>query len=118
MQDMGWTLLVHRACIVSKREGEPNALAYDGDVFKCSTCLLGFHAKCDAQMGELIKVSLGSARGEDGRVMAPFTCCGQKVSDSVQQAIEQIEHSASTVDIACSARRRKTNTSNLAHSHT
>ena len=44
------------------------------------TCLLGFHAKYDAQMGEVIRVSLGSARGEDGRVMAPFTCClcGQK----------------------------------------
>ena len=69
------------SCLHSlEARGELSALAYDGDVFQCSTCLLGFHAKCDAQMGELIKVSLRSARGEDGRVMAPFKCClcGQK----------------------------------------
>ena len=49
------------SCLHShEARGEPSALACDGDVFQCSTCLLGFHAKCDAQMGEVIKVSLGS----------------------------------------------------------
>ena len=64
------------SCLHSlEARGEPSALACDGHIFQCSTCLLGFHAKCDAQMSELIKVRIESARGEDGRVMAPFTCC-------------------------------------------
>ena len=97
-QLLGWVVTVWRAeeaalhaghgldiacssCLHSlEARGEPSALACDGDVVQCSTCLLGFHAKCHAQMGELIKVSFGSARGEDVRVMALFTCClcGQK----------------------------------------
>ena len=73
MQCRAWTghcLFIVLAQSRSARRAQ--CLACDGDVFQCSTCLPGFHAKCDAQMGELIKVRFGSARGEDGRVMALF----------------------------------------------
>ena len=71
--------------------GEPSALTHDGDVFKCSTCLLGFHAKCNTLMGEIlkIKISIGSSSWRGWACHGTFhgLPLWAKVGDSVQQTI-------------------------------
>ena len=74
-RDMGWTLLVHRACTVSKREASPvPSLLMATTSSAVRACSVSTRS-VTLRWASSSRSAFGSARGEEGRVMAPFTCC-------------------------------------------
>ena len=106
------------SCLHSlEARGEPSALAYDGGVFQCSNVLARFPCEVRRSDGRAHQGQpwVSSWRGWAGHGTFHVLPLWAKAGDLVQQTIEQIEHRASTVDIACSAKRRKTSINNLTH---